>query len=72
MPVPALGVVQLVQLRCDILVSDEQRMLDSIDDTTDIYTQPSDMWCLFQNAFQAKIASEILHMDFCDYCSSAL
>jgi hypothetical protein len=30
------------------------------------------MWCLFQNAFQAKIASEILHMDFCDYCSSAL
>jgi hypothetical protein len=30
------------------------------------------MWCLFQNAFQAKIANEIYHMNFCDYCSSAL
>lgn len=72
LPVSVLSLTHRVQSSCDVLISDENWMFDAINDDTDIYAQPEDMWCLLQNAFQAKIASEILHIDFCDYCSSPL
>ena len=71
-PAPIVLVALLVQSTCDILVSEDQQILNHINDGTDIYAQSSDMWCLLENLFQVKIANEIYHMNFCDYCSSAL
>lgn len=62
----------LTQSNCDVLLHDEQEILNSVTDEMDLYAQPPDEWCLWQNTFQAKLALEVYHMNFCEYCSSQL
>lgn len=72
LPLPVQEVAALTQSNCHVLLHDEQEILNSITDEMDLYAQPPDEWCLWQNTFQAKLALEVYHMNFCEYCSSQL